>query len=215
VQLVNYYKRRVYQRFLVEDKATLITNDKTEKLVSLKDISAGGVSIVTDSLPSLKDRLKLLIDAPNILSKPEIRDANITWCRKLGENSWQIGFSFDRNKIIIPKFLTDEPKKKLVNKKNSLNFITAYVLALVFLSTTIMLSAMLFNGVSQTITLEGISFEPNGKSTAVFVTNGNKLGEVEIQRINKDSIVIKINKELKILKLGQKITFLKNKPFLF
>ncbi|MCX5702845.1 MAG: PilZ domain-containing protein [Candidatus Omnitrophica bacterium] len=208
------YKRRAYQRFIVEDKATLITNDKTEKLVSLKDISAGGVSVVTNSLPSVNDRLKLLIDAPNILNKTEIRDASITWCRKLSENSWQVGLSFD-NKVLISRVLIQQVREKQTNKKSNLKIITAYILTFIFFTTTLILGIILLNGTSQTFTLQGIAFEPNGKSTAVFVTKANKIGEVEIKRINKDTIEMKIDKKIKILKLGQKITFLKNMPFVF
>jgi len=86
--------RRDYQRFLLNDSASLITSEGIEKRFLLRDLSVRGIGIFGNSSLYLDEKVKVVINAPLFFERPVARHAKVAWCQKIGADLWQGGLDF-------------------------------------------------------------------------------------------------------------------------
>ena len=94
------YYRRDYQRYILNDSASLTTNEGIEKDFLLKDLSARGVGIVGNSPLNINEDVKVIINAPLFFDRPVSKAAKVVWCQKIDENLWQVGLDFGEEEKI-------------------------------------------------------------------------------------------------------------------
>jgi len=86
--------RRVYQRFILNDSASLVTQEGTEKRLILNDLSATGAGVFGDCSLNINEKVTVIISAPFFFSKPICKQAKVVWCKKIDRNLWQGGLDF-------------------------------------------------------------------------------------------------------------------------
>lgn len=92
--------RRDYQRFILNDSISLVTEEGSENRFLLKDLSTRGAGIVGISPLDINERVKVIINAPLLFDKSVNRNAKVVWCKKIDTNFWQGGLDFgEDNKI--------------------------------------------------------------------------------------------------------------------
>lgn len=225
--------RRFYQRFSMNESASLLLKDGAEERILLKNISSSGASIVMDRFPYQSERVTLLINAPALLDKPVTRNAEMVWCKKISNKAWQLGLDFGVNRVVIPHSLPREEVKKEPSAKRA----PVPLWVVVSSAIAVMLGMVLFLSKeklriyfspqksaslpartplqlflpSRTLTLRGITFDPRGASFALInnkaVVEGEKIeGGIEVRKINKDSVEITIGGKNQLLQLNKTIS---------
>lgn len=86
--------RRSYERFILNDSVSLVTQEGIEKTLALKDLSARGAGILGDFPLDINQRVTLAMKSSFILDKPVAKQAKVVWCKKIDNNLWQAGLDF-------------------------------------------------------------------------------------------------------------------------
>jgi hypothetical protein len=86
--------RRDYQRFVLNDSVSLITDEGREKRFLLKDLSARGAGIIGNFSLNLNESVKAIINAPLFFDRPISKAAKVVWCQKIDGDLWQGGLDF-------------------------------------------------------------------------------------------------------------------------
>ncbi len=84
--------RRSYDRYKVDDYATLIVND-AERPSVLKDLSSRGGGIVSDYPLNANDRVGIIIRSA-LFDQPLRREARVAWCSRAEGNLYRAGLDF-------------------------------------------------------------------------------------------------------------------------
>lgn len=85
--------RRAYERYKLDDSATLIFEKKLEKSSILRDLSSRGVGLVCDLPLKVNDRLEIIIRS-SIFGSPLRKNASVIWCNKVENNLYRAGLDF-------------------------------------------------------------------------------------------------------------------------
>ena len=85
--------RRSYERFLINDWATVILNETTQKRLLLRDLSVRGAGVVSNYPFQVNDKVKIVIKEP-VFDAPVSREAKVIWSNKKEDNLWRSGLDF-------------------------------------------------------------------------------------------------------------------------
>lgn len=201
--------RRIFNRYIVNHYVTLKSKDGADKKVMLKDLSSGGASIILDRLPYQNEKLKLFIDAPQLIGQPAIREAECVWSKKLSESFWQLGLSFgaDLLEITNQAVQINQPQnnKSFSPIKTNKLLLVLFVAAVFF--AVISRHPELKKQIQQeSFTIQGILFDQADRSMVLIgnklYAEGEKIGQSLIRKINKDSVEIQTNNGSKIVRVS-------------
>lgn len=92
------HSRRIYNRFKIESSA-IVTVDKEEKPVILRDISSSGCCVVCASFFSPNTLISIVFDLP-ILKVPIVRKGKIVWCTRISDSLFRLGIDFSADRKI-------------------------------------------------------------------------------------------------------------------
>lgn len=92
--------RRDYERFIVNDSASLITANSIERPLILEDLSARGAGVIGDYPFRINEKVTVVIYAPFFLDSPALKQAKAVWCKKINENMWQAGLDFGMDNLL-------------------------------------------------------------------------------------------------------------------
>lgn len=84
--------RRSYDRYEVNDHATLLVGDAQRSSI-LKDLSSRGGGIVSD-YPLNKDERVGIIISSSLFDQPLHRQAKVAWCSRIEGNLYRAGLDF-------------------------------------------------------------------------------------------------------------------------
>lgn len=99
--------RRDYKRIIANASASLVTDEKVEIPLILKDLSVRGMSVVGDYPFQKNERIKITIYAPPFCDKPVLKQAKVVWSKKTDKNLWEAGLDFGMGNLIQ---LTQSPQ---------------------------------------------------------------------------------------------------------
>ena len=91
--------RRSYERFILNDSASVVTKEGKETSLLVKDLSARGIGVIGDSPFDINEKVTMVINAPFFFDRPISKQAKVVWCRKIDQNLWQAGFDFGLDEI--------------------------------------------------------------------------------------------------------------------
>ncbi len=92
--------RRDYERFIVNDSVSLVTDNGVERPLILEDLSARGAAVVGDYPFRINGKVTVVIYAPFFLDRPALKEAKTVWCKKINERLWQAGLDFGMDNLI-------------------------------------------------------------------------------------------------------------------
>ncbi len=92
--------RRNYERFVVNDSASLVTDNSIERPLILEDLSARGASVIGDYPFQINEKVTVVIYIPFFLDSPAFKQAKTVWCKKIDRNLWQAGLDFGIDNLI-------------------------------------------------------------------------------------------------------------------
>jgi len=92
--------RRNYERFLVNDSASLVTDSSIGRPLILGDLSARGAGVIGDYPFRINERVNVVIYTPFFLGRPAFKQAKAVWCKKIHRNLWQAGLDFGIDNLI-------------------------------------------------------------------------------------------------------------------
>ncbi|MFH1413267.1 MAG: PilZ domain-containing protein [Candidatus Omnitrophota bacterium] len=204
------FSSRSFHRYVINSESFLTTQLGQEKRILLQDLSGKGAAIIVDIPLKEKEKIKVNLNAPTFLDKPESITAEVTWIKKIDENLWRVGLNFGLARL---KLLAQKPDRGVVNKlfvKKDFRILKRIIFTF-FVCLAVLI--LLFIGVSlRTVTLQGISFDKDGKSRALingkfFSTDEQITDHIEIKSIQDDSVILMINGKLKILELNKVLSY--------
>lgn len=88
-----FRSRRSYERYKLDDSATLILNNKVEKSSILRDLSARGVGFVCDFPLKANEKIEIIIKSSLFVSSMH-KEASVVWCSKIERNLYRAGIDF-------------------------------------------------------------------------------------------------------------------------
>lgn len=91
--------RRSYERFILNDSASVVTKEGEEKSLLVKDLSARGIGVIGDSAFGINEKVTMVINVPFFFDRPISKQAKVVWCKKIDQNLWQAGLVFGLDKI--------------------------------------------------------------------------------------------------------------------
>jgi len=91
--------RRKYERFILNDSASLVTKEGKEERLLLKDLSVVGAGVTGNSSLDINETVAVVIQAPFFSNKPIYKQARVAWCEKVDTNLWESGLDFGLDKI--------------------------------------------------------------------------------------------------------------------
>lgn len=91
--------RRMYERFILNDSASVITKEGKEERLLLKDLSVGGAGVTGNASLDINEIVAVVIKAPFFFGKPIYKQARVAWCEKVDTNLWESGLDFGLDKI--------------------------------------------------------------------------------------------------------------------
>ena len=92
--------RRDYKRFIVNDSASLVTDNGVERPLILEDLSARGAGVIGNYPFQINEEVSVVIYAPFFFDKPALKEAKTVWCKEINENLWQAGLDFGIGNLI-------------------------------------------------------------------------------------------------------------------
>lgn len=84
--------RRSYDRYEVNDHATLIVGDAQRPSI-LKDLSSRGGGVVSDYPLNKDERVGVIINS-SLFAHPLRRQAKVAWCSRIEGNLYRAGLDF-------------------------------------------------------------------------------------------------------------------------
>ncbi len=91
--LSSYNTRRSYERYNLNDSATLILDSKIEKSSILRDLSARGVGFICDFPLKINEKIQIIIKS-SLFKNLMYKDASVVWCNKIEGNLYRAGLDF-------------------------------------------------------------------------------------------------------------------------
>lgn len=92
--------RRNYERFLVNDSASLVTDNSSARPLIVGDLSARGAGVIGDYPFRVNEKVNVVIYTPFFLDRPAFKQAKAVWCKKIHRNLWQAGLDFGTDSLI-------------------------------------------------------------------------------------------------------------------
>lgn len=200
--------RRDYNRFVINKDAVIITKEGERKKVILQDLSASGAAVTADRPFEKQEKVRINIDVPAFFDKPIDAEARVVWSKKLENNLWQVGLNFGMNKIRFPKLGSSDKAiiRNFINWSFRLKtiFFTSLVTVIIGLIVYALLSV-------RTLNLEGISFDPSGKSRVLingrFYYEGDSINYLKIKSIGTESVELLSGNKIESLELNKKFYY--------
>lgn len=93
---------RSYERFLVNDSASLIIKEgmKSDPLL-VTNLSCAGAGVCGNFYSKPDEIVTIIINSSFFIDKPILRQARVAWVKRLSLNSCEAGLDFSSNKIIF------------------------------------------------------------------------------------------------------------------
>ncbi len=92
--------RRDYKRFIVNDSASLVTDNSIERPLILENLSVRGAAVVGDYPFRINEKVNVVIHAPFFFDSPALKEAKTVWCKKINERLWRAGLDFGMDNLI-------------------------------------------------------------------------------------------------------------------
>lgn len=91
-------RRRSYERFMVNNWATLVDKEAEQKVL-LKDLSCRGVGLVSNSALEPNKKVGISLNPP-IFDNPVYKEARVIWCNKVNDKVWRAGLDFGLDNLL-------------------------------------------------------------------------------------------------------------------
>ena len=89
--------RRAYQRYILEDSASLFTEDGKEELLFLKNLSGSGACVCGSYPFKMNEFVIVVIKATSLFNGFFSKRTRVAWSKQVTPNSWEAGLDFKGN----------------------------------------------------------------------------------------------------------------------